>query len=157
MERRRKQKSDRASQNPYPRITVVNRQTILTFDPASVRRLVNFVLNHHDVSCQEISVFFIGRRKIAHIHKQFFSDPTPTDCMTFPIDKKFLGECVICPQIALERSPKNPYRETSQYLIHCLLHLIGYDDIDKKKQLEMRKEELKLLRLAKKFQCLLQP
>jgi len=103
-----------------------------------------------------ISVSFVGIRKISQIHADFFNDPSPTDCMTFPIDKDFIGECVICPKVALERSPLKPYEETSHYLIHCLLHLIGYDDIDKKKQAVMRKEEFRLLALARKSGCLLQ-
>lgn len=157
MERRRKQKSDRASQNPYPCITVTNRQKALPLDPASVRRLVNLFLKQKQVNCQEISIYFVGKRKIAQIHQQFFNDPAPTDCMTFPISRYFLGECVICPQVALEVNPLKPYEETSHYLIHCLLHLIGYTDIDKKQQAKMRKEEYRLLKLARKSQCILEP
>ena len=157
MERRRKQKSDRAPKDPDPCITVVNRQTALSLDPTSVQRLVSFFLTHKKITCQEISVFFVGKRKIAQMHKQFFGDPTPTDCMTFPISKQFLGECVICPRVALETNPQKPYEEISHYLIHCLLHLIGYEDIDKRKQAIMRKEEYRLLKLARKSRCLLEP
>jgi probable rRNA maturation factor len=156
MERRRKHKSDRAPKDPCPHVTVYNRQTSLPIKTASVRRLVHFVIRQKKIACAHISIHFVGTRKIAEIHGEFFNDPTPTDCMTFPIDKHFLGECVICPKIALERNPKKPYEETSHYLIHCLLHLIGYDDIDKKKQAVMRKEEHRLLALARKSGCLLE-
>ena len=137
-------------------IVVLNRQTSLPIKIASVRRLVRFILDQKNISCKRISITFVGMRKIAEIHGKFFNDPTVTDCMTFPIDKHFLGECVICPKVALERCPAKPYEETSHYLIHCLLHLIGYDDIDKKKQAVMRKEELRLLKLARKSACLLE-
>lgn len=157
MERRRKQKGDRASQNPVPSITVYSKQSDLSIAPASVRRLVRFVANQKNIVCEMISVYFVGIREIKKIHSDFFDDPTPTDCMTFPIDQKFLGECVICPKIAIEQNPDNPYEEISQYLIHCLLHLIGYDDIDKKKRDVMRKEEHRLLALARKSKCLLAP
>jgi probable rRNA maturation factor len=156
MERRPKQKSDRASQNPFPVIDVYNRQKLLKIQTASVKRLVIFVIQEKRISCKKIAVHFVGLRKIAQVHDEFFDDPTVTDCMTFPIDQEFLGECVICPQVALERAPKKPHEETSRYLIHCLLHLIGYDDIDKKKQAIMRKEELRLLKLARKSRCLLE-
>jgi probable rRNA maturation factor len=137
-------------------IVVSNRQTSLPIKTASVRRLIHFIIDQKKIACQCISVMFVGRRKIAEIHGKFFNDPTVTDCMTFPIDKDFLGECVICPKVALERNPLKPHEETSHYLIHCLLHLIGYDDIDKKKQAVMRKEEYRLLKLARKSQCLLE-
>lgn len=155
MERRRKQDSNGSSKNPDCCITVVNRQTALRISPASVRGLVSFLLNCKQISCQEISVLFIGKRKSGQLHGQFFDDPTPTDCMTFPINGKFLGECVVCPKVALEVNPSNPYEETSLYLIHCLLHLIGYDDIDKKKRAIMDKEQSRLLALARKSECLL--
>jgi probable rRNA maturation factor len=77
--------------------------------------------------------------------------------MTFPMDREFLGECVICPKVAQETNPKDPYLETSHYLIHCLLHLIGYDDIDKREKLKMRKEEYRLLEIARKEKCILEP
>ncbi len=156
MERRRKHKSNRTPKDSCPCITIHNRQRAVPIQTASVRRLVSFVIDQKKIACQTISIYFVGLRKISAIHGEFFNDPTPTDCMTFPIDKDFLGECVICPKIALERSPKNPHLEISHYLIHCLLHLIGYDDIDKKKQAVMRKEEVRLLALARKAQCLLE-
>ncbi|MGR3973438.1 MAG: rRNA maturation RNase YbeY [Candidatus Rhabdochlamydia sp.] len=156
MERRHQQNSDRASQNPYPHITVTNRQRAISIDPASVRKLVSFFLKERKILCQEISVYFVGKQKVSEIHAQFFQDPSPTDCMTFPISDEFLGECVICPQIALEVNPNAPYEELSHYLIHCLLHLIGYEDTERKKQLKMRKEEYRLLHLAKESGCLLQ-
>lgn len=156
MERRRKQKSNRASQDSRPLIPVYNRQRALSIQPASVRRLVLLIVQQKKMECDKISVYFVGVRKSAELHKKFFNDPTPTDCMTFPINSSFLGECVICPSVALQVNPLHPYEEISHYLIHCLLHLIGYDDIDKKKKAAMRKEELKLLALARKQGCLLE-
>jgi len=155
MERWRKQGRHRSSENSRCRITVVNRQTTLKIAPASVRKLVNVFLVFKKIECQFISVLFVGKRKISQIHGQFFGDPAPTDCMTFPIDKSFLGECVICPQVALEVNPMDPYEEVSLYLIHCLLHLIGYDDIDKNKRQVMHREQKKILKLAKESECLL--
>ena len=156
MERRRKQKSDRTSKNSITLIAVYNRQKVLPIQTASVRRLVQFVIDQKKIRCSQIAIHFVGKRQSSLLHGEFFDDPTPTDCMTFPIDKQFLGECIICPPIALERNPQHPHIETSHYLIHCLLHLIGYDDIDKKKQAIMRKEERRLLLLARKSGCLLE-
>ena len=157
MERRRKQKSDRAPQNPLPLITVCNRQKAVSIQTASVRRLVYFFLQEMKVRCKELCIHFVGVRTSSKIHAQFFDDPSPTDCMTFPIDNQFLGECMICPEIALEQNPKDPHFEISHYLLHCLLHLIGYEDIDKSKRAIMRKEERRLLKLARNKKCLLEP
>lgn len=156
MERRRKQKSHRSSQDTRYRINIYNRQSNLPISARSIRRAVMFFLQEKNVDCQELSVYLVGKRKITHLHGQFFNDPTPTDCITFPIDSQFLGEIFVCPQVACETNSKKPYDETTLYIFHCLLHLLGYDDIDKKKRVQMRREEKRLMTLARRKQCILE-
>jgi len=136
-------------------ITIFNSQKSLPISSASIRKLVRFVLEQKKCS-SSLSVYLVGKRKIAQLHKQFFDDPSPTDCITFPHrDGDFLGEIFVCPKVAMEYDPKRPYVETSLYIIHALLHLLGYDDIDKKKRPAMVKEQTRLLKLAQKKQCIL--
>jgi probable rRNA maturation factor len=150
MERRRKHKSDRASQNACCRINIYNSQTDLPIKISSVRKLVQFFLQKKGVVCQELSVYFVSKKKISKLHADHFQDPSPTDCITFPLDQDFLGEIFVCPQAALAYNPKHPYEETTLYLLHALLHLLGYDDITSKERARMRREEKKLMTLAKK-------
>jgi probable rRNA maturation factor len=154
MERRRKHQSHRPSKNTsHCRIALYNRQPIKI---TGVKEAVSFFLREKKVECQKLSVYFVGKKKITALHGQFFDDPTPTDCITFPIDEEFLGEIFICPEAALEYNPKKPAEEITLYLFHCLLHLLGYDDIDKKKRVKMRREEKRLLALARKHRCILE-
>lgn len=158
MERRRKYKSHKSPQDSDHRcrIKIFNRQTNLPIKRSSVIEAVNFFLQEKNVDCQEIAIYFIGKRKSSQLHSQFFNDPTPTDCMTFPLDADFLGEIFICPQVAKEANPRAPYEETTLYIFHSLLHLLGYDDIDKKKRARMKREENRLLALARKNTCILE-
>ena len=73
--------------------------------------------------------------------------------ITFPLDQDFLGEIFICPKTALLYNPQHPYQETTLYVIHGLLHLLGYDDISSKERTIMRREEKKLMTLVKKADC----
>lgn len=98
----------------------------------------------------------MGKRKISLLHKQFFNDPFVTDCITFPIDSDYLGEIFICPQVAYDYNPKKPYVETSLYIIHAILHLLGYDDLEESQRKIMHKEQMRLLKLAIKHRCILQ-
>ena len=116
-----------------------------------------FFLREKKVTCKELSVYFVGKRKIATLHGKYFNDPTPTDCITFPLDRDFLGEIFICPKVALEANPRSPYVETTLYIFHCLLHLLGYDDISKKERARMQREQNRLLTLAKRKKCILAP
>lgn len=77
--------------------------------------------------------------------------------MTFPLDSSFLGEFFICPKVAIEHNPQNPYEEITLYIIHCILHLLGYEDTETKKKALMRREEKRLMKLAHQHQCILQP
>jgi probable rRNA maturation factor len=73
-----------------------------------------------------------------------------------------LGEVFVCPKTAIdfsEKHGKDVYEETSLYLVHGILHLLGYDDIDPKDRIKMRKKErycmsfLKENNLALKNSC----
>lgn len=99
----------------------------------------------------ELAVYFISEKEIADMHDEFFDDPSSTDCISFPIDDSFLGEIFVCPRVACDRLLKQseeltetPYQETTLYLIHGLLHLLGYNDIDPddRKKMEAVQERL---------------
>jgi len=154
MERRRKHQSHRPAQNSCCRIRVTNRQSNLPIDLSSVRRLALFVLQKKKIS-QEVAIYFVGVRKITQLHAKHFNDPAPTDCITFPLNDQLLGEIFICPKAALDYNPKKPYEETTLYIIHGLLHLLGYDDIDSKQRVRMRREERRLMALIKKHRCII--
>lgn len=140
MGRRSKQKSDRSPQNPGDvKIHFSNLQKDLPLQKQAIASIVRSLCSFLSIKCDEIGLYFVTKQKIASLHKQFFDDPTPTDCITFPIDSSYLGEIFICPSMAL--SYANPFQETVLYVVHGLLHLLGYDDLDPKKRLTMRKKE----------------
>lgn len=133
-------------------VHIVNTQSALNILPESVERLVCFFLRWKKVECDEVIIHFVGKEEITHLHNEHFQDPTPTDCISFPIDSpgepsdgyKVLGEVFVCPEVAIEYVKKkggNPYHETSLYLIHGLLHLLGYDDQDDASRSIMRAQE----------------
>jgi probable rRNA maturation factor len=128
------------------KVYVYNTQADLPIRSASIQKLVRFVLREKAISCQEIAIHFVTKRKIAALHAKFFDDPTPTDCITFPMDEEFLGEIFVCPKVAIEYDPKNPEQETALYIIHGILHLLGYDDRKPKPRARMHREQNRLLK-----------
>ena len=54
-----------------------------------------------------MGVYFVTMKEICRLHDQFFNDPSPTDCITFPIDldpataDRYLGDIFIAPEAAL--------------------------------------------------------
>jgi len=146
------------------KIYLNNSQKDLSISASSVKQLVTALLKHLKIVCDEISFHFVTTRKISQLHKDFFDDPTTTDCITFPIDScetddfRVLGEVFVCPKTAIEYAQsknKDPYIETSLYLVHGILHLIGYDDIDPKDRSAMRKKEKHCMKFLQENNLLL--
>ena len=113
-----------------------------------------------------MSIHFVDKKTISDLHRDHFQDPTPTDCISFPMDSpdsqgegyKILGEVFVCPQIAIEYAEKNnitPEEEVSLYIIHGLLHLLGYDDQDEISEPIMRGEEKSAMSYLKQKDALL--
>jgi probable rRNA maturation factor len=128
------------------KITQYHNQSDLPIDKKQVKALVDEVFKIKKTSSNEIIIHFVPKDEIAEIHGEFFDDPSPTDCITFPFrDDDLLGEIFVCPKVAIEYNPEDPYTETSLYIVHAILHLLGYDDIDPKDQEEMRKGEAEVM------------
>ncbi|HSX04099.1 MAG TPA: rRNA maturation RNase YbeY [Rhabdochlamydiaceae bacterium] len=133
-------------------IAVYNSQKIISLSQSSVKKMVKGLLDHFQLKTEGLAVHFVTKNRISHLHHQFFNDPTPTDCITFPIDPHFLGEIFICPEVAIEyasRKKIDPYVELSRYLIHSFLHLLGFDDQDSQSKRKMRQKENQFLKLLK--------
>lgn len=100
-------------------------------------------------------IHFVTKAKIGALHRTYFDDPSPTDCISFPMDtpskEALLGEVFVCPAVAVEYAKEHgldPKNEVLLYVIHGLLHLLGYDDCDPKSRKEMRRQEKQCLRAA---------
>ena len=101
--------------------------------------------------------------------RRYLDDPSVTDCISFPMDSdqqsdpssyRLLGDVFICPQVAKNYASRvggDSYRELSLYLVHGLLHLIGYDDIKEKDRRAMRAAEERHMRNLHKKQLILSP
>lgn len=133
-------------------IQVEDTQSVLSIDPASISPIVHSVLELEKASCDEVIIHFIEEAELCAVHKQFFNDPSPTDCISIQVDgpdesPRFLGEVFISPKAAIDYLKENEgelYEELTLYLVHGLLHLLDYDDLED--------EDRKKMRLAEKRQ-----
>ena len=155
MDRRTRITRHRPSQNTC-RVIISDQQKDLPLSKLAIRALVRGVLDQENIRCDEVHVNFVTEKKIGLLHEQFFGDDSPTDCITLPIDQdeegevyRLLGEIFVCPKTALVYTEKrgNPWQETARYVIHSILHLIGYEDLDEKSRAVMKRRENRLLTL----------
>ena len=132
------------------KVTIFDYQKAIKLHKRAITKLVKTLLSYLNVNCSEIILDFVDEKKICTLHGKFFNDPTPTDCITFPIDddsvtqNRILGEIFICTEVALKYAKEHsidPYEEVCLYIVHGLLHLIGYNDIENKDRIIMKKKE----------------
>ena len=148
-------------------VHVLNQQHALAMDLQQIAPLVTEILTFEEEACDEVSVYFVETPTICQLHQDYFNDPSPTDCISFPLDAeedglnyRVLGEVFICPETAIKYAAEHqldPYEETTLYLVHALLHLIGYDDIEEEDRQAMREAEQRHLVHLRQLNLLLHP
>lgn len=147
-----KKRPDKVEWYKSVQVHLFNRQKDLPIDLSYVDKAIRETLAFLNISCDEIGVYFVTKKKIGSLHAEFFDDPTPTDCITFPIDASYLGDLFICPAVAIDYVKEHggtPWEETLLYLIHGLLHLAGHDDMSPAPRKIMRKMEKHCMRHLK--------
>ena len=129
------------------KIAVINQQKVKRLNLKAITRFIKNVLKNCGVAAGEISFLFCNDRFILKVNKKFFHRPLPTDVIAFPLDKDNLGEVVVSVERAVKVCKKynNSWQEEfSLYVIHGILHLLGYEDTSpaKKKKMFKKQEEI---------------
>jgi len=131
-------------------ILVSNQQRKVAISIPYIQKIIAFLLDRAKIKYDQVSISFVSRKEIKKLHAISHGDPSFTDCITFPYDSPgeggftFLGEAFICPEAAIEYCKENGgdvQEEVILYVIHTLLHMLGYDDIDPKDRARMRQAE----------------
>lgn len=121
--------------------------TSVPVDKARIRGVLTRIAAEHHVDRGEISVAVVDRETIQRLHKKFLHDDTPTDVLSFPMGgagRSIEGEIVACGDVALEVAARLGWPAEAElllYLVHGLLHLLGYDDHEPQAAEEMRAKQ----------------
>jgi probable rRNA maturation factor len=143
------------------KVSIFNKQRSIKISKADIEKIVFLILEKEKVTTDEVIINFVGEKTIKELHNKFFNDPSSTDCISFPMDQKktkgsycILGEIFVCSIVAKKISKHHnhsPHLEMYLYVIHGILHLIGYKDKLSSDIEMMRKKEKKYLSLIQKI------
>ena len=128
-------------------IEVTNLHPYLSFEEHRVHEFFKRLISHYDWDAKGVlSLAFLPEKDHSKLHGQFLNDYRPTDVITFPADpdNEIAGEICVSVEQAMEISLTENFtfdQELSLYLIHGLLHLIGYDDKSPDDRKLMKQEE----------------
>ena len=138
-----------------------NSQKAVPLLASSVTGLGDFVLQRENASDKEVSILFTDDAGISELNARHLGRNGPTDVLAFPMGAageapfhpEILGDVAVSTERAASYADEHGLRvedEISLYLIHGLLHLLGYDDLAADQVRRMRRRENELLREARK-------
>lgn len=117
-------------------IPVVNRQRRVPVRAADVRRAVAATFAHEGAGEPDVGVVLVNDQVIHELNREHLDHDWPTDCITFdygddPAPDGLRGEVVASSETALREAVErgtSPRHELLLYVVHGVLHLLGWDD-----------------------------
>lgn len=129
-------------------IEIINRQNLKKINRKDLTKKIRKALSLLKLSNCSMTLIVCDDAYIRKVNRKVFKLSNPTDVISLnlnnPIDPKFLGEIIVSLQQALSLGPKygNGWeKEFLLYVIHGILHLIGYDDVTVSKRKKMFKKQ----------------
>lgn len=139
-----------------PQIRVRNAQRKLRLDLPDLQRFAERALHHAQRAfparrdrlneLEEISAVLVSDRRMAELHRRFMHIAGPTDVITFQHGEIFIS-------VETARANAKRYRTTRDaevrlYLVHGILHLLGFDDTSARAAAVMEKAQSRVFKAA---------
>ena len=119
------------------------------FSKGQLQKIVKAVTTDLSLKALSITVIFVTDSYLAKMHNQYLNDPGKTDVLTFNLgDNEIEGEIYISYERALEQAKTysvSGEEEIVRLVIHGILHLAGFDDINENDRLIMKGRENQLV------------
>ena len=134
------------------KITITNLQKKLTVHPKKIKKLILKILKSEKIKeSGSINVCFVNNPLIKKINAKFHKVNSTTDVLAFNLsnkiaEKTLLADIVISTDMAVkaaENFKTTKDYELSLYVVHGILHILGYNDQSKAQIKLMRKKESK--------------
>lgn len=103
-----------------------------------------------------IDITFVNNKRIKMLNKKYMRRNTPTDVISFLLEEKLflqrkalIGDIYISSDMAYNNTRRfntNFQKELRRYVIHGLLHLVGFNDRTLKEKNKIRRLEEKFLK-----------
>lgn len=142
-------------ESPRAELVVRNRQKVRPIRLLLVRLIAKSILSESIRSPgYQLGVSFVTAARMAAMNQDFLGHSGSTDVITFDYREPgagdgIHGEIFICVQDAIDQAVrfKTTWQsETVRYLIHGILHLAGYDDLEPGLRRTMKRREGAILK-----------
>ena len=132
------------------KIAIKNLQKKIPINPKRIKSaILNLLSQEGALYPVEITVCFMRDRQIKQLNRKYLNKDAPTDVLAFAMPHpKEPGKNIFDIAVSADTAVRNsrffkstPQKELKLYVIHGLLHLLGYDDLTLRKAALMRKKE----------------
>ena len=133
------------------KVEIANLQKHYKIKDSIIKRVVREVIGKKSNSAK-LSIAFVDNNEIKRLNKKYFNSDDITDVIAFPLDnhKNALnGEIVVSVETAVYTAVKenvNIEGEIILYVVHGLLHLLGYSDVERDDAVVMHEKESNILK-----------
>jgi len=143
-----------------------NRQKVCCVNLRFLRKIIDSTLGDLiSASDVDLGIYLVAASEITRLNETFLKHAGSTDVISFNYSESphrasrspalLHGEIFICVDEAVRQSKKfrtSWQNELTRYIVHGILHLLGYDDSNASQRRQMKREEDRVLRqLSRQF------
>ena len=137
-------------------LEILNEQEEVAIEEDRIRLVCEKILADAAIVSGRIGIVIVDNDTIHDLNRDFLQHDYPTDVISFQVESDsekghLEGEVIASAEMALERAPEFKWsvkEELILYIIHGLLHLVGYDDLTPEDREKIREKERFYLRHA---------
>ena len=134
-------------------VTVYTDHSYLKLDPDLVRRLVFQVAEQEGQKIQHLEIVLTGTERLRGLNEAWRNADYDTDVLSFSLSEGPVLDAVVYVSLDFAQTYCQDYeatfiQEASRYVVHGLLHLLGYEDSTLESRQIMRQREDDYLRRA---------
>jgi probable rRNA maturation factor len=144
-------------------LVIANRQRTKKINSRRLKEITEALLVELQITEVELGVNLVGAREMALVNETFLQHEGATDVITFDHNENsnkrlartlappnIHGELFICVDVAIAQAKEfnsSWQAEVMRYVVHGVLHLLGYDDLQPALRRWMKREENRLVRI----------
>lgn len=133
-------------------INVINLQKKIAVSGQKIKKIIRAALHLEKIRrCGAITVSLVTDRAIRELNTLYLGKYCATDVISFDISRKkneLIADIAISTDTAVCNAKNfrtSPLYEVYLYVIHGLLHVLGYDDVNQKKRKKMQERTESIL------------
>ena len=141
--------------NPKISIQIAEQTPCEDAELPRLKRLVRFVCRRFCVTHAAVQISLVDDAAIKMLHKRFFNTSKTTDVISFDLSDDQADYRMFDIIINIDQARRQAVKrglsiaaETALYLVHGLLHQLGFDDLSDTKAKKMHREEDLILQEA---------